>query len=66
MEDVRLINCGGMVVHGDGGGGGGGMTFNPRRPVRLFNFYWNITFKKSNSIILPKSVDFPQVSASNI
>ena len=51
-----------MVVWywGGGGGGGGGreefVTFNPRRP---FNFYWN-----NNSIILPKSVDLPQVSAS--
>ena len=45
---------------GGGGGGGGGeeafVTFNPRRP---FNFYWN-----NNCIILPKSVDLPQVSAS--
>ena len=49
-----------MVVVGGGGGGGGGggafVTFNPRRP---FNFYWN-----NNCIILPKSVDLPQVSAS--
>ena len=78
MEDDRLIDCGGMVVGGGGGGGGGGgrggggggrggegggggeeafVTFNPRRP---FNFYWN-----NNCIILPKSVDLPQVSASN-
>ena len=45
---------------GGGGGGGGGeklVTFNPRIP---FNFYWN-----NNCIILPKSVDLPQVSASN-
>ena len=59
MEDDRLIDCGGMVVGGGGGGGGGEafVTFNPRRP---FNFYWN-----NNCIILPKSVDLPQVSASN-
>ena len=57
MEDDRLIDCGGMV---EGGGGGGEhliATFNPRRP---FNFYWN-----NNCIILPTSVDLPQVSASN-
>ena len=65
MEDDRLIDCGGMVVEEAGGGGGGGggggeafVTFNPRRP---FNFYWN----NNNCIILPKSVDLPQVSASN-
>ena len=52
MEDARLIDCGGMVV----GGGEAFVTFNPRRP---FNFYWN-----NNCIILPKSVDLPQVSAS--
>ena len=54
MEDDRLIDCGGMVV---GGGEEAFVTFNPRRP---FNFYWN-----NNCIILPKSVDLPQVSASN-
>ena len=55
MEDDRLIGCGG----GSGGKGEGGeafVTFNPRRP---FNYYWN-----NNCIILPKSVDLPQVSAS--
>ena len=52
MEDDRLIDCGGKVV----GGGEAFVTFNPRRP---FNFYWN-----NNCIILPKSVDLPQVSAS--
>ena len=55
MEDDRLIDCGGKVV-GGGGGGGAFVTFNPRRP---FNFYWN-----NNCIILPKSVDLPQVFAS--
>ena len=57
MEDDRLIDCSGMVDGSGGGGGGGGgeafVTFNPRRP---FNFYWN-----NNCIILPKSVDLPQV-----
>ena len=37
-------------------GGEAFVTFNPRRS---FNFYWN-----NNSILLPKSVDLPQVSAS--
>ena len=54
MEDDRLIDCGGMI---GGGGGEAFVTFNPRRP---FNFYWN-----NNCIILPKSVDLPQVSPSN-
>ena len=57
MEDDRLIDCGGTYGSGGWGGGGGAfVTFNPRRP---FNFYWN-----NNCIILPKSVDLPQVSAS--
>ena len=46
MEDDRLIDCGGIVV-----GGEAFVTFNPR------NFYWN-----NDCIILPKSVDLPQVS----
>ena len=48
-----------MMVVGGGGGGVSLVTFNSRRPLPSAG----ITLKK-NRIILPKSVDFPRVSAS--
>ena len=57
MEDDRLIDCGGMVVGGGGGGGGGNIC--DIQSKEALHFYWN-----NNCIILPKSVDLPQVSAS--
>ena len=59
MKDDRLIDCGGMVGGGGGGGGGGGWGSICDIQSKDKDFYWN-----NNCIILPKSVDLPQVSAS--